>query len=483
MDLTLLRGWAAIPSSGRILQRANTIEANDRARVDMTPVQKATLASAGSSYALGNVAIPETLMAGLEPELPADGSGLVPCDVVVRSGEIAAIIKAGTAHDALDCGGQMLLPRFHDLHTHLDMGHLADKAPNPEGTHFGAVLARDKFRAHAIELGDAWRDADLERRMEFSIRCACAHGSIGLRSHLDSLPEQAAQSWNVFERLRDRWRGRIELQGAALLPIDHYLTDYGTTLADRVAGSNGVLGGVTRLSGQGHGPAGPKLRAAVERVLQLASERDLDVDFHVDETSDPNSRSLDLVVDAVRETGFRGRVTCGHCCALAIRDEADAKRTVRACADAGIAIVSLPHCNLYLQDRGVNRTPRWRGITLLHELAQAGVPIAIASDNCRDYFYAYGDHDQLANFTLAALAAHLDRPYGRWLPTICSTPATIIGSKDAGLIQVNQAANFILFTARRFSELLARSQADRIVFNRGVVSDATLPPFSDLDSL
>ena len=239
---------------------------------------------------------------------------------------------------------------------------------------------------------------------------------------------------------------------------------------------------MTRLSGQGHGPAGPKLRTAIERILQLASERNLDVDFHVDETGDSSSRSLDLIIDAVRSTGFRGRVTCGHCCALAIRDESDAMRTVRACADLGISIVSLPHCNLYLQDRGVNRTPRWRGITLLHEFAQAGVPIAIASDNCRDYFYAYGDHDQLANFALAALAAHLDRPYGRWLPTICSTPAAIIGSGDAGLIQVDQAANFIVFSARRFSELLARPQSDRIVFNRGVVSDVALPPFSDLDS-
>jgi cytosine/creatinine deaminase len=463
-------------SGTQMFQRAN-------AEPYMTPAQRAKVASSGSIDALGNVAIPAALMAGLERALPADDNGLVQCDVVVRSGKIAAITEVGTYADALDCGGQMLLPRFHDLHTHLDMGHLADKAPNPEGTHFGAVLARDKFRAHAIARGESWRDADLERRMEFSIRCACAHGSIALRSHLDSLPEQAEQSWTVFERLRDRWRGKIELQGAALLPVDHYLTEYGTTLADRVARANGVLGGVTRLSGQGHGPAGPTLRAAVERTLQLAAERDLDVDFHVDETGDPNSRSLDLVIDAVRKTGFKGRVTCGHCCALAIRDENDAMRTVRACADAGIAIVSLPHCNLYLQDRGVNRTPRWRGITLLHEFAQAGVPVAIASDNCRDYFYAYGDHDQLANFALAALAAHLDRPYGHWLPAICSTPAAIIGSEDAGLIQINQAANFILFTARRFSELLARPQTDRVVFNRGVVSDAALPPFSDLDSL
>jgi len=47
---------------------------------------------------------------------------------------------------------------------------------------------------------------------------------------------------------------------------------------------------------------------------------------------------------------------------------------------AGIAVVSLPMCNLYLQDRAPGRTPRRRGITLLHELAARGIPLALATD-------------------------------------------------------------------------------------------------------
>ena len=44
------------------------------------------------------------------------------------------------------------------------------------------------------------------------------------------------------------------------------------------------------------------------------------------------------------------------------------------------------------------RTPRWRGITLLHELRAAGIPTSLASDNARDQFYAYGDLDMLEVF-------------------------------------------------------------------------------------
>src|SRR5207248_2671746 len=78
-------------------------------------------------------------------------------------------------------------------------------------------------------------------------------------------------------------------------------------------------------------------------------------------------------------------------------------------AEAGIAIVSLPMCNLFLQDRTPGRTPRWRGVALLHEIRARGIRVAIASDNCRDPFYGYGDHDMLEVFREAVRIAHLDR--------------------------------------------------------------------------
>ena len=58
------------------------------------------------------------------------------------------------------------------------------------------------------------------------------------------------------------------------------------------------------------------------------------------------------------------------------------------------------HEHLGVQDRDQRgeRTPRWRGVTLLHELRSHGIPVALASDNTRDQFFAYGDLDMLEVF-------------------------------------------------------------------------------------
>ena len=145
-------------------------------------------------------------------------------------------------------------------------------------------------------------------------------------------------------------------------------------------------------------------------------------------------------------------------------------------------MVSLPMCNLYLQDRVPGRTPRSRGVTLLHELKAAGVDVAIASDNTRDPFYAYGDLDALEVFREATRVAHLDHPFGDWPKAITATPASVMGI-NTGRLRVGAPADFVLFKARTWTELLSRPQADRIVIRDGRAIDTTLPDYEELDAL
>ena len=120
----------------------------------------------------------------------------------------------------------------------------------------------------------------------------------------------------------------------------------------------------------------------------------------------------------------------GHCCSLSVQTDAVVDRTLDLVAEAGIAVVSLPMCNMYLQDRAGGRTPRLRGVTILQELKSRGIPVSVASDNTRDPFYAYGDMDMHEVFTQAARIAHLDHPLADWPSAVTRTPADVMGLAD-----------------------------------------------------
>ena len=167
-------------------------------------------------------------------------------------------------------------------------------------------------------------------------------------------------------------------------------------------------------------------------------------------------------------------------------------QTITACKNAGVDIVSLPTVNMYLQDRSAaartvdgsefTRTPRWRGVTVLHEMKAAGLRVAVAGDNCRDPFYAYGDHDMLDTFTQAVKILHLDHPFGDWIRAATETPAAIMGI-DRGRLAVGAPADLIVLKARSYSEMLSRSQFDRAVIRDGRAIDTTLPDYRLLDDL
>ena len=363
----------------------------------------------------------------------------------------------------------MVWPAFIDLHAHIDKAHIWGRAPNPDGSWLAAL---ETVRADRLA---RWTAADVERRMDFSLRSAFAHGTRALRTHIDSLPPQAAISWPVFARMRERWRGRIELQGSALGPVEMLLGEDGSALADLVAEHQGILGCVLKST--------PGPQAALDRVFGLARERGLELDFHVDETDDPGSTMLRHVAEAALRWSYEGRVTCGHCCSLAVQGEAEAEATIRLAARAGLTIASLPMCNLYLQDRSPGRTPRWRGVTLVRELAAAGVKVAFGSDNVRDPFYAYGDYDMLEVFREAVRIAHLDHPLGDWAASVTRIPAAQMRLAGAAAVEPGASADLVLFSARDWGELLSRPQADRIVIRSGRPIDTTPPDYAELDDL
>ncbi len=151
--------------------------------------------------------------------------------------------------------------------------------------------------------------------------------------------------------------------------------------------------------------------------------------------------------------------------------------------EAGIAVVSLPMCNMYLQDRTSGRTPRWRGVTSLHELKAASVPVMVSSDNTRDPFYAYGDLDTLEVFREATRIGHFDHPFGDWPRAVTTTPADVMRLPSHGRIGLGLPADLVLFRARNWTELLSRPQHDRIVVRAGKRLATTLPDYRELDRL
>ena len=155
--------------------------------------------------------------------------------------------------------------------------------------------------------------------------------------------------------------------------------------------------------------SGTDFQAHIEAALQLAMEMDVDLDMHAD-LGIPTQVSLDelevvYAAKRVLESGYQGRVTAGHVCALdsALPDVAD--QAIALINEAQISVISQP--DMYRLGREDMHHVR-RGLTRVKRLLAAGVNVAYASNNVRDAYRPLGNFDLLEEGLVLAYGAHMD---------------------------------------------------------------------------
>lgn len=363
-------------------------------------------------------------------------------DVTLAEGRIARIETVKAAPSGV------LLPLLADAHVHLDKTFTQARVEGEVNSLFDAIelMERDK---------ENWTPADIRKRAERALARAYRHGTGFMRSHVDWAGPEAPAAWRVLNELKGEWKGRIELELAALAPLDLF-ADHGEAIAAEVARSGGVLGAFVYRN--------EALTEKIARVFALADRHDLELDFHVDEGLEVEANGLEAIIAETRRRRFAGRVLCGHACSLSLSAPDERRRILDAGAEAGIGLVILPSTNLYLQDRDTHLAPRLRGIAPAKEARAAGIEVMFASDNCRDPFYPHGDYDLLDIFRLAVLACHLDED--AWLDSIAGIPRRWAGAAAADWAP-GAPADFVLVAAEGIADLVARPSAQRTVYRAG----------------
>ncbi|MGF6528583.1 cytosine deaminase [Variovorax sp. PvP013] len=370
---------------------------------------------------------------------------------------------AAPSPDAWDVAGALALPGLVDAHTHLDKSFTFGRMAHVEPGLLGAIDAMLADRAH-------WTPDDVRERAGRGLRWAWESGTTRLRSHVDWWePDAVPVAWGVLRELAEAWRGRVRLERVALVKLPLFEDRaQARRLARTIAatGPDALLGGFVHSTNWSEN--------ALRNLLLAAQECDLDVDLHVDEELEASATGLAATARLLGDIGFEGRVVCGHACALAAQSEALALATLDAVARAPITLVSLPATNLLLQDATTGRTPRRRGLTLVKEARERGIPLLFASDNVQDPFCRSGSFDPVEALGLAALVAQLDEPFDAWSDTVCRADWLDRGRPGAASI-VGAPADLVLFTQADRHGWPSRAGA-RVVLRDGAVTQGEVPP-------
>ncbi len=296
-----------------------------------------------------------------EPVGPLDFDGFAIVDILVDEGAIAKIAPAGAVDFRRRAGSR-------DVGAHRAAAVRRRPHPSRQGPYLAAQAQpgrRFSKRARGDDRGPRGQLERRRRRRAHGVQpaLAYAHGTTAHSHPYRQRRRRRRESAGRFSPKRESaGAAGSTLQASPLFSVE--LASNASHMADIEAmldaHGTGILGAATRMV--------PELREGLGVLFDLAERKGWELDFHVDESSDPAARSLKVIADMAIERRFERPILVGHCCSLALQEDDERRRTIDAVARAGLSVVSLPMCNMFLQDRHAGRTPRWRGVTALHEL-------------------------------------------------------------------------------------------------------------------
>lgn len=239
-------------------------------------------------------------------------------------------------------------------------------------------------------------------------------------------------------------RERVTLQIVAF-PQQGLLSHPGTSDLFREAFRQGadVMGCAPNLEPD----RGVDFRRHIDAAFDMAQELDVDLDMHADlsipETVELEDLEVVYAAQKAIETGYQGRVTAGHVCALDSAAPQTVTQAIELILQAGISVISQP--DMYRLGRTDTQHVR-RGLTRVKQLLAAGVNVAFASNNVRDAYRPLGNFDLLEEGLVLAYGAHMDsiEELDALLYMCTARAAKILGLKNYGLSTGCQADLVVL---------------------------------------
>jgi cytosine deaminase len=382
-------------------------------------------------------------------------------DIGIDDGKIVAIAEKIETDAAvqIEAGGLLVAPTFVNGHVHLDKCNLGDvMRPNRTNSFQECLeITWEHKRSYTIE--------DLVARASRAIEEGLRHGTTVFRVFADVDTIGGLRPLEGMIALKQKWAPIARIETVAF-PQEALIRDPGAyaLMEEGMRIGADVVGGLPW-----HERLDDDARRHIDLCFDLAKMHDKDVHMLVDDTDNPNSRSLEyLAVKTIRED-FQGRVSASHCGALAAYDDVHAQKVMALVKEAGISISTNPHISLVAQGR-YDREPIRRGVTRVKQLWRLGVNLFASQDDVNDPYYPFGRNDQQEVAAYVCHTCHMTYPdeVAAVFDFITGNAARALRLQDYG-VAVGCRADLNILAAPTVQHVLRLQQPPRWVVGGGRV--------------
>lgn len=275
------------------------------------------------------------------------------------------------------------------------------------------IINRDNWAKTGDSLQVKWSHTD-QFKATASIETIAGHMSRAIEGQL----EQGTQAMGSFidcdsvvrdkniraaELVKDRYGGDIQLVFMNQ-PIKGLMDPTERSWFEEAAEFVDIIGGLPERDGN-PGKENDQSDEHFDIIFDIAKQLDKPLHIHVDQMNDPSQRDTERAIQKTRENGYMGKVTLIHCISLAAQQKEYRERMYRELIEQDIGVISCPTAWIDCR-RNEILAPTHNSITPVEEMTEAGVRVAIGTDNIADIYKPFSDGDMWTELKFLLEATH-----------------------------------------------------------------------------
>lgn len=274
-----------------------------------------------------------------------------------------------------------------NAHSHLDRNYtLTEKSFN---------LGLDMSHTIKWDLNDQLkRDSSVDEiydRMARSLENLCEQNVQAVASFIDVDPVVKDKAIKAADKARNVFKGSIEIRFINQV-IKGLMDKEARRWFELGAEFVDIVGGIPEKDGD-------RKEENFDILFTTAKRLNKSLHIHVDQLNDPKQRETEMLVNKTIEYGYQGKVTAIHAVSVAAQPRAYRKKLYKRMREANVMVVCCPSAWID-HKRNESPVPSHNSMTPVDEMINAGIVVAIGTDNVQELHLPFNDGDMWTELLL-----------------------------------------------------------------------------------
>ncbi len=266
-----------------------------------------------------------------------------------------------------------------NAHAHFDRAYTI----SPSLLHQAHALLEQKWTL-VDGIKKASSEDDYTERIEKAVQSMVHQGVIQCATFIDVDPLSQMRALNAAVTIKKKYKNKLKLSLINQV-LKGVVTREGRRWAEKALEYVDIIGGLPSKDRPNH-------EKHLDIIFGWAKQTGKMVHVHIDQENNPNERDTEILAKKVIKHGLEGKVVAIHAVSLASQNQKYRRYVYKLMKAAGLSVVCCPSAALSMKAVS-EKAPTHNSIAPVPELLEAGIPVAIGTDNIADIYQPMVDGD------------------------------------------------------------------------------------------